>query len=375
MNTLNYIGSKKTLLKSIHKVFSENLQNMEDLILADLFAGTGTIGFNFQNIFKSIISNDLEYYSFIINKALLCCNYSEKLQIIINDCNILPEIEGLIYNTFSPTVSNRMFFTDENSKKCDSIRINIEKLKTENIIDENEYFFLIASLIVSIDKVANTSCVYGAFLKKFKKSALKELILVPIHKKINIIEGNNKVLNELAENIKNSEQSSSETRDITISPNQEVTESEKNVYYDIAYLDPPYNQRQYSSNYSPLNYISYYDENIKIKGKTGLIENYNKSKFCSKTHIVNVFTNIISNLKFKYIVLYYNNECLLSFNKMKELLLEKGNVKLYKIKYNKFKSNKNIKKNKVDEYIWFVNTKEYSKNPNIFEEIETILVL
>ena len=50
MNTLNYIGSKKTLLKSIHKVFSENLQNMEDLILADLFAGTGTIGFNFQKV-------------------------------------------------------------------------------------------------------------------------------------------------------------------------------------------------------------------------------------------------------------------------------------------------------------------------------------
>jgi adenine-specific DNA-methyltransferase len=69
--------------------------------------------------------------------------------------------------------------------KCDGIRWQIETWKRENKINENEYYFLLASLLESIDKVANTASVYGAFLKKLKKSAVKKLELKPANYYIN----------------------------------------------------------------------------------------------------------------------------------------------------------------------------------------------
>ena len=57
---------------------------------------------------------------------------------------------------------------DENGKKIDAIRQKIEKWKAAKEINDNLFYFLLASLIESIDKVANTASVYGAFLKKFK---------------------------------------------------------------------------------------------------------------------------------------------------------------------------------------------------------------
>jgi adenine-specific DNA-methyltransferase len=113
-----------------------------------------------------------------------------------------------------------MYFTDENAKKCDAIRQKIENWKSERKITEDEYYFLLASLIESIDKVANTASVYGAFLKKFKKSALNSLILQPAEFYLNDKE--HKVFNE----------------DI----NQLILKTS----HDVVYLDPPYNHRQYS---------------------------------------------------------------------------------------------------------------------------------
>ena len=62
--TLNYIGSKKTLIPFIEKVINDNISYKEDsrLIFGDLFAGTGIVGQTFSDRFK-IISNDVEYYS------------------------------------------------------------------------------------------------------------------------------------------------------------------------------------------------------------------------------------------------------------------------------------------------------------------------
>ena len=349
MNTLNYIGCKHTLFNTLLSVFKQNIPDMENLTFLDLFAGTGTVGFNIQGYTKTCDANDLELYSYIINFALLKCNYSEELSELIKKCNELDMKEGLIYSNFSPTETcERMFFTNENAKKADAIREFIETEYKENRININQYNFLLASLLVSIDKVANTSSVYGAYLKQYKSSALKQLVLKPIHTKININQ-ENMVYNNLAE-----------------------TFSESNAkYYDIIYMDPPYNQRQYSGNYSPLNYIAEYNKDIVLKGKTGLIENYNKSHFCKKTNIKQTFESLISGLKCKYLIISYNNEGLLTIDEFKKILIKKGAVKLYLIKYAKFKAQQNVEQKYVEEYLWVVNTSIKSK---IIEEIEIELI-
>lgn len=349
MNTLNYIGCKHTLYNTLFEVCKENVDDMSSKTFLDLFAGTGVVGYNMLNKFKNCYGNDLEYYSYVINYALLCCNFTERIKQIIDECNKLEKIEGLIYLNFSPNnTCERMFFTNDNAKKADAIRKYIQKKFDEKIIDEKEFYFILASLLVSIDKVANTSCVYGAYLKKFKASSLKDLILVPIHNK-SVINENNLVFNNLAEKFAEKDAS----------------------FYDVIYMDPPYNQRQYSANYSPLNYIASYDEKIVLNGKTALIDGYNKSNFCKKTEVKKSFEKLISGVKCNTLIISYNNEGLLSVEEFKKILLKKGSVKLYKIQYNKFKAQQNVDKKFVEEYLWVVDT---TKKGNLILEIDIELV-
>jgi adenine-specific DNA-methyltransferase len=311
-----------------------------------MFAGTGSVGYKFQELTNKCIANDLEYYSFVINSAILKCSYSEKLHALIEKCNALDGIDGLIYQNYSENDNcERMFFTVENARKCDAIRIFIEELLKSKLINQNEYYFLLASLIVSVDKVANTSCVYGAYLKEYKKSSLKIMTVIPIHTKIDVNSEANLVFNLTAEELSKTE-----------------------LYSDVVYMDPPYNQRQYSANYCPLNYIAYYDENIVLNGKTGTIDGYNKSNFCSKVKVYDSFKTTLDNLKCKYIFISYNNEGLLGYDELVELLSTYGELKLYKIPYKKFKAQKKVSGDTVYEYLWFIN--KTNKTSNLIEEIE-----
>jgi adenine-specific DNA-methyltransferase len=345
MNTLNYIGCKQTLCPILINIITNELPNLTELSFLDIFAGTGSVGFRFQDLTLSCCANDLEYYSYVINYALIKTNYSDKIQSILDQCNSLDGIKGLVYKNYSPNEHcERMFFTVENAQKCDAIRQYIEYLKNSDTIDIKEYYFLLASLLVSIDKVANTSCVYGAYLKEYKKSSLKELLVLPIHTKTDNKTELNQVFNLAAEDL-----------------------SKKDMYFDIVYMDPPYNQRQYSANYFPLNYIASYREDITLKGKTGLIEGYNKSNFCSKAKVYQSFKTLLDNIKCKYIFISYNNEGLLSCDELKELFSSYGELKLYKIPYKKFKAQKKVDGDTVFEYLWFINKTVTS---NFIEEIE-----
>jgi len=353
MNTLNYIGSKHTLCPTIIDIINKEigLIKLGSSSFLDLFAGTGSIGFNLQDLVSRFTANDLEYYSFVINYALLCCAYSEHLQNILNECNKLAGVKGLIYENYSQNDGcERMFFTSENAQKGDAIRRHIESLKIANLITINEYYFLLASLLVSIDKIANTSCVYGAFLKEYKKTSLKPLILAPIHMKTNVKIGINRVTNVSAEELSQ----------------QDIDTS----HYDIVYMDPPYNQRQYSANYCPLNYIAHYDESIILKGKTGLIDGYNKSNFCSKPKVKQSFKTVLDNLNCDHIFVSYNNEGLLEYEELKQLLSSYGELKVYKIQYKKFKAQKKVSEDTVCEYLWYLNK---TKQSELVEEIDYAL--
>ena len=225
--------------------------------------------------------------------------------------------------------SERNYFSDFNGKKCDAIRQELEKLYKNKEINKHQYNYFLASLINSIDKCANTVSIYGAFLKSLKKRAEKnfKLELLPI------IEGNKKgkVYNE------------------------DVNSLIKKVKGDILYLDPPYNSKQYSTNYHLLETISRYDNPV-IKGKTGLrVCNKQKSKFCSKPQVKQVFEELISNANFKYIFLSYNDEGLMKLEDIKRILEKYGEYRYFATNYKRFKSdkdkNRNYKKSSTIEYL------------------------
>lgn len=315
---MNYIGSK---LKLCQHFLPETIKSvcgadLSQKTFCDIFAGTGIVGRTFKTSVKKVISNDIEYYSYILNK-----NYIENHRPLENAENLVSElnelslcVDGFIYKNYCLGGNGeRQYFSDENGKKIDSIRIKIEEWKNTGKINKNMYYFLLASLLESADKVANTASVYGAYLKNLKKSAKKQMIL--------------------------------ESADFELNDNEhEVFKSDANelitrISGDILYLDPPYNTRQYGANYHILNTIAEYKPFVP-KGKTGLRE-YTRSKYCSVSSVKEEFENLIKNANFKYIFLSYNNEGLMSVEDVRRIMRKYGRYDLAQTDYQRFKADSN----------------------------------
>jgi adenine-specific DNA-methyltransferase len=317
---MNYIGSKYKLSNWIKEEINKKI-SIKGKIFCDLFAGTGIIGRSVKKEVKKVIANDIEYYAYVLNRNYIGNhkNLKEKLE-VLDYLNNLDLKEGFIYQNYCSPV-NRLYFSDENGKKIDTIRMEIEKFKD----DEDLYYFLLASLIESADKVANTASVYGAFLKKLKKSAQKELILEPA-----IYEEN-------------------ENEHVVFQ--DDANKLIEKVSGDILYLDPPYNSRQYGANYHLLNTIAEYKE-FEPKGKTGL-RNYYKSPWCQKGKVKVIFENLIKSANFEWIFLSYNNEGLMSEEEIRGIMSKFGKYELVKKEYQRYKADKNrvYKDDKTYEYL------------------------
>ncbi len=329
---MNYIGSKFKLSSWLDEEIRKFVgQDLSDKIFCDIFAGTGIVGRTFKSSVKSVISNDLESYSYVLNK-----NYIENHEELKNKDELIKELnnlplrdDGFIYNNYClGSGSGRQYFKDENGKKIDTLRLKIKEWKEQGkVADDRMYYFLLASLLESADKVANTASVYGAFLKHIKKSASKDLVLEPAVFEVN-----------------------DNTHEVH---NRDSNELIKEIEGDILYLDPPYNQRQYGANYHLLNTIALYDDFIP-RGKTGMRE-YIRSNYCKKQEVENSFEELIKNANFKYIFLSYNNEGLMSEETTRKIMEKYGKYELEKKEYQRFKAdkteNRNHKADSTFEYL------------------------
>lgn len=326
---MNYIGSKHKLSDFIKQsVYSVAGNDLSEKIFCDLFAGTGIVGRNFKTEVKQVISNDIEFYSFVLNRNYIENHHAFEYKNLIDELNKLNGVKGFVFEEYSENgKAQRQYFSEQNGQKIDAVRQKIEHWKTEKQITDNQYYFLLASLLESADKVANTASVYGAFLKKIKKSAQKEMTVEPAIFAIN--DNDHKVFNT------------------------DSNELVKKISGDILYLDPPYNARQYGANYHLLNTIAKYDR-FTPKGKTGL-RTYEKSNFCSKNAVAKSFEELIKNAQFQYTFLSYNNEGLMNETEIKAIMSKYGKYDLVTTDYQRFKAdkeeNRNHKANSTTEYL------------------------
>ncbi len=342
---MNYIGSKLRLSSWIIEIITKEYQkiipskSLSETIFAELFAGTGIISRKLKPYTKQIITNDLEAYSYVLLKNYIGNTKeipSERIISFMEELNNLSiknqgntKQNNFVYQNYCEgSGSKRLYFSDDNGKKIDAIRQKIECWKINKFVSQSEYYFLLASLLESADKVANTASVYGAFLKQLKKSAQKNLVLSPAHFSATQNQ-ENQIFREDANTLI------------------------KKIKGDILYLDPPYNARQYGANYHLLNTIALYD-NFEPKGKTGLRE-YERSKYCQKKEVETVFEELIKNADFKLIFLSYNNEGLMSLETIKKIMSKYGAYSLQKTEYQRFKAdkdqNREHKANATMEYL------------------------
>lgn len=345
IHRLNYIGSKFTLLDWITHNMKEKTgwSSFADKTIADLFAGTGIVSHQFRNTSAKVISNDAELYSSIITHAFTRSVYTEICKKIIGEFqNDIAENKhsstvGFITTHYSPHESNeRKFFTVENAKRIDYIRNQLEIIK--HTISDDEYKFILASILLSADAVSNVPAVYGCFLKNFKAKAVKNLTLTPIHMiTTSAVDGSHTYNSDVL--------------------NAEFIESFES---DLVYLDPPYNERQYSKNYFPLNIIAKTPvqllSELPLKGKTGIPSDCFISPFCKKGDIVEkAFDLLFSKLKTKWIFLSYNSESIVSKERMLAIMTKYGTPSVIERDYKRFKSFEYNNDISIKEYLFCLN--------------------
>lgn len=190
---MRYIGSKQNLLLEIADIIEKNIQGKPSpKTFLDLFGGTNSVGVFFKDQY-TVFSNDLLFFSFVNAKAVIENNGSlgfKKLKKIgiQSPIDYLQEhaqeylsknIIGYYERNYTPA-GDVMYLSVENGKRIDFIRDQIDLWRSNELLSDPEYYYLISVLIEAIPFVSNITGVYGAFLKHWDKRALKSLELKPL---------------------------------------------------------------------------------------------------------------------------------------------------------------------------------------------------
>lgn len=213
---MRYIGNKENILDKIYSILTEN--GVEGDSFFDFFSGTTSVARYYKKLGYRVFSSDFLYLSFCLQKAYIennreplferllptllsvrCASFfASPLEQVVAYLNTISPVKGFIYKNYTPEGTAaldrpRMYFSSENGKVIDAIRIQIEKWKIEDLITDREYYILLACLIETVSFYANVAGVYAAFQKKWDPRAVKPLTLRPIE----IIENDrdNKVYN------------------------------------------------------------------------------------------------------------------------------------------------------------------------------------
>lgn len=380
-----YIGNKRKLLKLIYKAIeTTGIEIKPGIKFLDVFSGSGVVSRFAKMLNFEVFTNDWETYSKVINSAYLSINKrdisslfgsEQKFKKLLEKINNLPEPEEdeqYIAKYYAPKENDinkvnykteRLFYTRKNALTIDKIRNFIEKnypssSKSEDVRKIRN--LLIAQLVYEAATHTNTSGVFKACHKEFGghgKDALTRILTpIALHEPVLI-------------------DSDYECHVFQQDANKLVEELEG---IDIAYLDPPYNQHQYGSNYHMLNTIAKWDKipvpleiNAKgeLKEKAGIRHDWvnTRSSYCYRTEAEIAFKDLINKLDAHYILISYSTDGIIPFDTMREICMSKGKTTIVTNEYTTYRGGKqsNQRKNTNIEFILCIDTKSKSNEKEI----------
>ncbi len=354
---ITYLGNKRALLANIEKEVLEIKKEMgvERFCCADIFSGSGVVARMLKRHSNRLVVNDLESYSKLLNSCYLT-NKSDYPTTIckayrssIEEACEARKIEGIISRYYAPQddrdiKKERVFYTRENALLIDTYRQLIDDIVSKEALKK----FFLAPLIVESSIHVNTSGVFKGFYKN-KHTGIgcfggaKSDALSRIYGKVCLKE-------PVFSNFE---------ADVEVYQEDVVDLSKKLLNIDIAYLDPPYNQHPYGSNYFMLNLILKNCLDAPISKVSGITQDWNRSVFNKPRLAYEAIEDVVSSLNSKYIIISYNSEGFIRFEEMESMLRKYGKLKTIEMRYNTFRGSRNLNGRNihVKEYL-FVLKKE-----------------
>jgi len=350
---ITYIGNKRALLDFIDdgiKKVQKKLRK-DKLKMFDVFSGSGIVARYFKRFSELLIANDLERYSTLINECYLSNQNEIDLALLGKYHREITEnahnhlLKGIISELYAPfddaniKPNERVFYTSRNAMYIDTVRHLIDT------VPENYQKYFLAPLLSEASVHANTSGVFKGFYKN-KGTGIGQF------------GGRNQdALFRITGNIELPFPVFSNFDCETIVCNGDSNMVIKDLpEVDVAYLDPPYNQHPYGSNYFMLNLIldnKYPESTSKV---SGIPENWNRSNYNKGNYALKSLTELVENIKAKYVLISFNSEGFIGVEEMLDMLQKTGTVEVLETKYNTFRGCRNLGNREihVKEYLYLL---------------------
>lgn len=317
---MRYFGSKKTVIEDIYTIVSKKIPCGS---LCDPFGGIAIVGSYFKEKNFQVFSGDNLKFAYLFQVAKLEQNSTPLFRKLLHYLNLKNTLElkrllndlkikdGWFVNNYSIL---RKFFTLENARKIEACWQQISLWNKKGILTFRENAILVVSLINSMDKVANTAGTYYAYLKNWYRKALRPFRF----EFLSHVNGNQNCKCYYCNAI-----------DLV-----------KLNSFDILYLDPPYNERSYSSYYHLPETIAL-DETPKVHGKSGIPTTIHvRSPFNRRSEASNYLKNILENSNFRLLVFHYFDEGIIKETELLNLFGQYGKLEKH-VLFSKGYTNKN----------------------------------
>ena len=333
---MRYIGNKTKLLRFIGGVLRR--RGIRAGVAVDPFSGTASVARELKRLGFRVVAADLMEYAHVLAKAYVeATSVSAELHDRIRYLNALPPEPGFLTENFSAPA--RMYFTETNAARIDAMRSQIDAWCVNGDVAGIEQYQLLAALIEASDRVANTTGVYAAFVKSWQPNARRAIEL----RAPDVIPSNGCYAH----------------RADAVQLVSDIGE------FDLLYLDPPYNSRQYAGYYHvpELLALGWFHEPPVLRGKTGLLPDRDKrSDWSRRSKCEAALEQLVASAKCKHIVMSYNAEGILSEAAIERIFKQYGRrdtYRKYARPYRRYRSdadgeNRRYAGDDVEEYLYCV---------------------
>jgi adenine-specific DNA-methyltransferase len=314
---MRYIGNKTKLLSFLTAKIRQ--LGIEPGVVHDAFSGTAAVGRALKAVGWRVHSSDLMTYSYVMQRALVVASRTPRIEILARRLTFdVAGGDGFFARNFGP-VGGRMYFTDQNARRIDAARTELEAWRLSGVVDEDAYYVLLAGIIEGADRVANTAGVYAAYIKRWQPNALKPFSVVtevpiPSRRRCRAYQADASAVALALGKI------------------------------DLLYVDPPYNTRQYAGYYHVPELIArgWFDDAVALRGKTGLIaEGEQRSDWCSRRRAPDALRGLLAATRARHILVSYNTEGVIDDGDFRAILADAsvdGRVRRFTKRYKRYRA-------------------------------------